>query len=334
MNFISTYRSMNATVTPSPALIEKTLSRTARRQPSRYRCAAAIAAVLAVCLTVPALAAWTEPGYQLLYAVSPAAAQFFQPVRLFSVSGGVTMEVLAVRVENDTAQTCITLSGEAVDETCDLYDSASFHVPFDQSSRCERIGYDADTNTAAFLVTTQTMDGSPIPGGKMTFSVGCFLSGKEKAENLAIPLDLASLAVQAETTDAYSSSGSSSGIPMLLPGAALAVPVEGISLSAAGYADGFFQVQAVCRDNLRADNHCRLWLEDSGGNRLDAAYTAHFSNFSSGPDRLDFTQFAFDITPEALAACTLRGDFWTSANYTEGRWQVTFPLKNTHAAEK
>lgn len=81
----------------------------------------------------PRLAVRTEPGYQLLYALSPAAAQFFQPVRRTCTDQGVTMEVAGVRVEGDTAQAYVTLSGGSVDETTDLFDSWSFHLPFDQT---------------------------------------------------------------------------------------------------------------------------------------------------------------------------------------------------------
>ena len=107
-----------------------------------------------------------------LYAISPAAAQFFQPVQRSCTDNGVTMEVAAVRIGGDTAEAYITLSGEAVDGACDLFDSYNFHLPFDRVGCCQRVGYDEESRTAAFLCTAKTMDGSPIPtGGKMTFSV-------------------------------------------------------------------------------------------------------------------------------------------------------------------
>ena len=65
--------------------------------------------MLAVCLATPALAAQTEPGYRLLYAVSPAAAQFFQPVQISCTDNGITMEVVSVSVEGDTAR--VVLAG-------------------------------------------------------------------------------------------------------------------------------------------------------------------------------------------------------------------------------
>ena len=189
--FSETYRSINQPVAPSPALVAETLARTRRYSRSLPRRVTLIAAMLAVFLATPALAARTNPGYQLLYAISPAAAQFFQPVRMRCTDSGVTMEVQSVRVEADTAQAYVSLTGEMVDGTCDLYDSWDFHLPFDQTGTCSQVDYDAATHTATFLCTTQTMDGSPIPqGGKMTFSVREFLSGKEVVEDLTVDLDL------------------------------------------------------------------------------------------------------------------------------------------------
>lgn len=353
--FAETYRKMNAFIAPAPALVQKTLARTKPRVFSRGRRAAVPAAVLILlaALAVPA-AAKTPVGYALLYAVSPAAAQLFQPVQMRCTDNGVTMEVAAVRVEGNTARAYITLSGGDVDETTDLFDSWSFHLPFDQIGRCERVAWDRATQTVTFLCTVETMDGSPIPtGGKMTFSAGCFLSGKEALENTAVELDLASYTPAAETADArgaedytsgrkeppgayYVRTGGSCGpqgeaqmnaSPMLLPKEPLAVPVKGLSITAAGYADGLFHVQ-VCRgDATQLDNYCQLWLEDAAGKRLNALYSAGFTGGIDTDSRTDYTEYVFDVAPLELPNYTLYGNFYTAALLTEGTWKVTFPLE-------
>ena len=63
------------------------------------------------------------------------------------------------------------------------------------------------------------------------------------------------------------------------------------------------------------------------GTRLEPLCSASFAVFDQGARR-DYSQFGFDIPPEDLAGCTLRGDFYTASALTEGRWQVTFPLEN------
>lgn len=339
MNFSEVYTRMNEPLGPSPALVAQTLARTTHRRRSWRRLAAAALAA-ALLLATPALAVRTEAGYQLLYLASPALAQLFQPVRERCTDQNVTMEVVGVRVEDDTAQAWITLTGGAVDETTDLFDSWSFHLPFDQSGRCERLSWDADTGTVTFLCTVQSLDGSPIPiGSKMTFSVRQLLTGKETLENAVVDLDLADFAQEAESAgpeqseNRYFQTGGSGDVelaetvPMLLPGPALAEPAPGLSVTAAGYAGGQFHVQLCRGDATRLDNHGQLWLEADDGTRLEPLCSASFTT-SDQAERSDYDQFVFDIPPEELADYTLCGSFCTTSALTEGLWQVTFPLRN------
>lgn len=354
--FQETYRAMNQRLYPEESLIRATLAQTAAvqaaRRPAPLRRAALAGALLAACLcAVPAAAAVWDPAYQIFYQIAPSAAQFFQPVQERCTHQDITMEVAAVHVEGDTAQAYITLSGGSVDETTDLFDSWSFHLPFDQSGRCERVGWDAETETVTFLCTTQTQDGSPIPpGGKMTFSVRQLLTGKEALEDAAVNLDLAAYAQEAETASAqdfsngsqpqgsqpafFCTGGSGSEAlwktsSMLLPGEVLAEPTEGLSITAAGYAGGYFHIQLCRGDAARTDNHARLWLEQADGTKLDAIASAAFCSTPDDGSRTDYTEVLFDVAPEDLSRYTLYGDFYTASHLTEGLWQVTFPLEET-----
>lgn len=107
----------------------------------------------------------------------------------------------------------------------------------------------------------------------------------------------------------------------------LAVPVEGILITAAGYADGLFHIQAELKNKLETDNHCWLWLEDTAGNRLECLYSTAFC--SGGEQRQDYDEYVFDISPSDLENYTLHGYFCTSSGRTAGHWSVTFPLENT-----
>lgn len=333
MKFSETYVKLNEPIAPSPSLIEKTLANT-RLRVFPLRRLVAIAAAAAVLLSTPALAAQTEPGYQLLYLLSPASAQFFQPVQRSCTDNGVTVEVASVHVEGNTAQAYIALRGDTVDANCDLFDSYNFHVPFDQSSHCERVGFDPDTNTAFFLVATQTMDGSPIPrGGKMTFSLGCFLTGKQKLEGAEVSLKLADYAAEAETAEGLYRGGGGNleladSVSMLRPGPVLAEPAPGLTVTAAGYADGLFHVQLCQGDAGELDNHGFLWLENGEGERLDELCLAYFADLSEESARLDYQEFLFDISQEELENYTLHGDFYTASARIDGNWRITFPLEN------
>lgn len=343
MNFSQTYRRINDPIVPSPALAARTVAQTRRRR-FPLRRLAAIAAAAAVVLATPALAAQTGPGYELLYAIFPAAAQFFQPVQQSCTSSGVTMEVAAVRIEGDTAEAYITLSGEAVDGGCDLFDSYNFHLPFGRIGTCVPAGYDEETHTAAFLCTTRTMDGSPIPtGGKMTFSVDCFLTGKTERRDVEIPLDLADYTGEAGAMapDAAGFAFTGGGVSddrsrallddtrVLVPGEPLAAPVEGLDVTAAGYVDGLFHIQLCRGDASQLDNNGWLWLADGDGNPVEPLYAAYFTSAPDTPDRQDYLDFVFDIPRETLAGCTLLGNFSTSCARIDGGWQVTFPLLDT-----
>lgn len=336
MNFSQVYDRMNAPIGPAPALVTQTLRRVSRPRPFRLpRRLAALAAAAALCLATPVLAVRTEVGYQLLYLVSPAAAQFFQPVRQSCTDQGVTMEVAAVRVAGDTAQAYITLSGGAVDATTDLFDSYSFHLPFDQIGHCERLDWDEDTGTVTFLCTVQTMDGSAIPtGGKMTFSVRQLLTGKEKHEDLEVALELSDYAGTAAVSSDYAASSGpgEASVPMLLPGEVLAQPAAGIDITAAGYINGLFHVQAFLGDIGRTDNHCQLWLEDEAGNRVSPVNGVYFrDDDAEDPTAAVYQDFLFDVEPEDLDRYTLHGNFYTASTLTEGLWQVTFRLENLEA---
>ena len=68
-------------------------------------------------------AAGTEPVYSILYALSPALAQQFQPIQKSCVSNGIRMEVVSARLEGSTAQLYLTmqdLEGDRLDESCDF----------------------------------------------------------------------------------------------------------------------------------------------------------------------------------------------------------------------
>ena len=62
MSFQSAYQAMNGPIGPSPALLEKTLSGTARRHRPLRLAAAAAAVILILCAAVPAAAARQQEG--------------------------------------------------------------------------------------------------------------------------------------------------------------------------------------------------------------------------------------------------------------------------------
>ena len=113
---------------------------------------------------------------------------------------------------------------------------------------------------------------------------------------------------------------------MLKPGTAIANPVNGFSITAIGYVEGLFHIQVKIADLPRTDGHCLLWLEDAEGTSVSSLYSAAYTG---GEEREDYYEFVFDLAPEEIDRYSIRGDFYTSGQYTEGRWRVTFPLERS-----
>ena len=330
------YRKMMDKVSPSGELVEAAVrGRPAERRPRMGRRMIAAAAAVALCLAIPALGARVEPIYRLMYLVSPSVAQFFVPVERSCVSSGVEMELVAARLEGDTAQFYITLEGDGLDGTVDLYDSYRILTPFDSTGTCELVGW--EDGTATFLVTIATMDGSRIPGGKITFQVRELLTGKTTYDDITVPVDWSSVGEGESQKMEHGTGGSGllyetclSGDPeMLVPGTPLAgFQVEGVELTAIGYVDGLLHIQTQVADLISNDNHGYFWLETAEGERVDAVYSVSATNGQSGADRLDWQDMVFDIDPSDLAGCTLKGRFVAGGTLVKGDWSITFQAEN------
>lgn len=295
--------------------------------------AAAVAAILCLTLAVPALAAAVAPVYELMYLVSPAIAQYFQPVQKSDVDNGVKMEVVSAYVHDETAQIYVTmqdLQEDRIDETIDLYDSYSIRSPFDSSAHCERVGYDADTKTATFLISISQMGGHAIDGDKITFSVKQFLSHKTEYDGVPIPADLTDVPVATKTQRVNLTGGGTdddSPFQALLPGApAEAFPVNGIDFTGMAFVNDKLHMQIAIEDRLSNDNHGYFYLKDADGNTV-ACDTNYYFMEETSEGRTDYIEYVFSITPEALADCSLFGHFWISGQLTEGNWRITFPLE-------
>ena len=177
-----------------PAYIEAADTAPNKRKSAWAKWGAAAACLCLICgLAVPTIAAFSPSFYELLYAVSPATAQFFKPVQRSCEDNGIRMEVTAAYIHENTAEIYLSLedlTGTSFDETVDLFDSYRLHTPFDCTGHCQLASYDPDTHTATFLVTLEQWDRQSIEGEKLTFSVRKLLSGKKTWEGTLDGVDL------------------------------------------------------------------------------------------------------------------------------------------------
>ena len=305
--------------------------RAPKKKPRWLRvCAVAACLALVLGLTIPAMAA-IPAVYEVLYTLSPATAQFFQPVALASEDNGIRMEVSAVYIHENTAEIYITMqdrTGDRLDETTDLFDSYQIHTPFHTTGHCDQAGYDPATKTATFLVTLEQWNKQNITGDKVTFSVGALLSHKQEFEGLLADVTLSDAALSPDTQGIGSrgSSGEKVDPVVLVPGEALSTPVEGVTVTGLGYVNGCLHVQTHYDDILNTDNHGYVTLvhRETGEVIQRESSISFFDSDGTG----SYQDECFpEIPPETLGEYQLYGNFVTAPEAIKGNWSVTFPLE-------
>ncbi len=332
-----TYREMNEQIHPEPGLVYSILNTASEKRSGsrrKYRRTAVVLA-LALCLmaATPVLAGSVPAVHRALYAVSPALAQALVPVRESCEENGIRMEVEAAKIEGDTAQVLVSLrdlTESRIDGTTDLFDSYRLFCPFDSTGTCRQTSWDPETGTVRFEITIRTMHGEAIPGGKVTFAVGCFLSGIRE-EEISIPLDLTALPDRPDTTREWMTGwGGSEEYEEETGFLARRMErelVPGIRLTAAGILDGRLHIQICSGNNTLTDNHGFLYLVGPDGSRTDCVTAGHFAENMDTEERKDYTEYVFELPDSGLAGYTLGGHFWTGGERADGPWQVTFDLE-------
>ena len=305
--------------------------------------AVAAGLLLVINVSLPVLAGTFPTVYELMYLVSPAVAQFYQPVQLSDEYDGIRMEVVAAYIHEETAEIYITLQdleGERLDETTNLYDSYSIHMPYSAIGNCRKVGYDPESGILTYLITVTQENGRKIEGEKLTFSVGGYLGQKQEYENIEIPIDLTQVTEGSyQYVDTPARGGTLTGCsglaaimsgtyPVLVPQPADPdFPIEGVKLTGIGYVEGKLHIQYAVEDYLNNDNHGSFFLQNEAGEMLQEAGSVSFYE-GSGKKRMDYRDSVFLIPQGELQDYLLYGDFVISEGFHEGNWQVTFPIRN------
>ena len=304
--------------------------------------AVAAGLLLVINVSLPVLAGTFPTIYELMYLVSPAVAQFYQPVQLSDEYDGIRMEVVAAYIHEETAEIYITLQDlekDRLDETTDLYDSYSIHMPYSAIGNCRKVGYDPESGILTYLITVTQENGRKIEGEKLTFSVGGYLGQKQEYEKIEIPIDLTQVTEEAyQYVDTPARGGTmtshselaaimSETYPVLVPQPADPdFPIEGVKLTGIGYVEGKLHIQYAVENALNNDNHGSFFLQNEAGEMLQEAGSISFYE-ESGKKRIDYRDSVFLIPQEELQDYRLYGDFVISEGFHEGNWQVTFPIK-------
>ncbi len=308
-----------------------------RHRPVRWL--GTLAAALVLCLALAATAAaYTDTGYAILYALSPAMAQSLKPVNETCEKNGVRMAVTDAGIEDNAAYFRLALTdlaGDIFDDTIDLCDSYDVKKGFDASvvgGSCMLESYDADTRTAVFLTQLAPLDGTAIRPGKVTFCLWELSGHTEKWDGPVGGVDLTEVGEATDTvsmeasffnTDAESFADRT--IDCLPLGTTVTEICPGADVTGIGWIDGMLHVQ------IRTDQGTSgiVYLTDAPEDGMDEGDIFDWARSPqyAGDHRMICEDFIFDITPEEAAALTLCGWFMIQSDPVQGPWEVTFQLK-------
>ncbi len=304
---------------------------------------AVIAAAAALMIgTLPALTAFgVDSAYNILYHIAPSAAQTFKPVQKTCADNGIEMTVISAERSGSEASVYLAMhdtTGTCPDGDWDLYDSYRINVPRDMTGNCSFTEYDADTHTAYFVVHLETMDGSAMPEGKVTFSVHEMLLGKVRSSGVIEDIDMGSIPNEPQTMTPSEFSGGYCGeayeaIPepenyrFLMPSEQpLCTPANGVAIENIGYIDGALHILTRFDDIPHTDNHGFIHLADQNGEVI-GELTAFGFDYWDTAHQNRYQEEIIPVSYDKLSTCSLQGEYVTAQGYTSGDWEITFPLE-------
>ena len=308
-----------------------------RRRPVRWL--GTLAAALVLCLALAATAAaYTDTGYAILYALSPAVAQSLRPVNESCEANGVRMTVDSAVIEDNAAYIRIALTdleGDLFDSSIDLCDSYDVKKGFNASvvgGSCVLESYDEHARTAVFLTQLAPLDGTVIRPGKVTFRLSEF-SGHTTLQDAPVQnVDLSAVGEAARTVSMEASFFNTdeeqladSTINCLPPGETITEICPGADVTGLGWIDGKLHVQIRTGPYTSGIVYLTDAPEDGmdEGDIFDWARSPHYVD----DHRMICEDFIFDVSPDEAAALTLCGWFMTQSDPVQGPWEVTFALK-------
>lgn len=305
------------------------------------RIVALVAAMMLVMMgAFTALATVSEPVNDLLYGLWPYAAQSLKPVQLSCEDQGIRMEVHSAAIAGNETLVALSvqdLTGNRLDGTIDLFDSANLLLPYDGSGTCVLTGWDEMNHRADFGVYMQ-FDTDNISDGKATFRLSRILTGKQETTvdlTALLPAPLAEAETVLPPKDrirGWSGNDVEKAKPETLRVLEVAQSVEipvtkGVFLSGAGMVDGELHVQIRYEDILHTDNHGFVQLVDENGSVYEPGMQdgESVSWFGEGGDSRQ--EYIFRNLPDDMEGLRIIGEFVTADPAIEGEWQVTFPLE-------
>lgn len=286
-----------------------------------------------------AVAAGNMTAYDALYAIYPDIAVKLMPVNVSCEDRGIRMEVEGISVQDNCAYVYISmhdLEGKYIDESIDLFDSYSIHTNADQIGGCTLADFDEKTGKATFLITIQNMDGTPLEGSAMTFSVSRFLTGKSETQKELTQISPTGIAEVTETQEedglkirgvSYTAGYAAEGMKqeyLCVDESKVFAPTPGVMVTNYGFINNKLHVQTYYEDILQFDNHGYIYLVGKDGKEvLPGSSTAFWDEERKG----SYEEYVFDISSDEIKGYAIYGQFFTCQNLVEGDWKISFTIK-------
>ena len=287
-----------------------------------------------------AVAAGNMAAYDVLYAIYPAIAVKLMPVNANCEDSGIRMVVEGVSIQDSCAYIYISMQdieGKYIDESIDLFDSYSIHTNADQIGGCALVDFDEGTRKATFLITVQNMDGTPIDGSAMTFSVSQFLTGKSEIRKELSQISPDGICEVTETIkgealnirgrsyrDGYEVEGINQEY-LNVDENKLFVAAPGVTVTNYGFINNNLHVQVYYEDIVQFDNHGYIYLVGRDGKEvLPGCTTAFWDEERRG----SYEEYIFDISADEINKYATYGHFYNCQNLVKGDWKVSFIIEN------
>lgn len=366
-NFKATYRQAYEHISPPSNFLEGIVERVEEKHRKRQQkllvimrpVAITYSVMLVLSLTILPVMAQNYPGvYKMLEGYAPALADFVLPIELSDTSQGITMQVEAVKVENNatendntgssTAEIIVSFSDaegsdrDLINGRVDMYDSyylQSYGVTYNTGGG-GFLEYDETEDKAYFRIQLSSDDA--YEEGKLRFKVRRLLTNSSEEKQW---IDLENI-VKNPATKAVTLTGGGGGNRELFnqyfkkgnvedprPGAnvmdilrADESKVGALTVTGVGYADGILRIQTGRGNLTDADRHMQPFLVDSQGNERHNDHSVGWQEEVNG-EKLTFEEHWFLVEEDELENIRVYGIFYITDGCVNGNWEVTLPLE-------
>lgn len=351
-------------ITISPGLTRRILNEAQeKKKPGRVHVGRLAAAAAAICLvlscSVTALAATVPSVNEWVYSYSPELAEFLYPVNLICEDQGIKLTVLSAANDEYSARVYFSLQDTEgkgrITENLDLCDTADVtgSNAFTRmiNSHVEQVGYDAETQTAIFLLGSVSAEklasNWSLDGGVARFTLNEIMYGKTEWDWFDTGLNVMELtpeinetvSTDGETKNSVLWSGGNDDIQYVLKpdvmNLSLGDDIDFVTITNMGFVEGKFHIQTRWTPSF--DNHGQLVLAGENGVDEDELWvdicyfrTAEDEKQTESNSFTKHIEYIFDVSsPGELENLRLWANLVKDGEIISGKWRVDFRFSDS-----